>query len=115
MMAADARRTRAYDSILALLATAPLAACGSVGVGNGGQTLTTAAPGSGATAVSVSAPQAPTISGTPAANAMVGAVYSFQPSVSHGSSKKIAFAITNKPSWATFNDSTGQLVGTPGA
>jgi hypothetical protein len=114
MKVADARRVRAYRSILALLATATLAGCGSVGVGNGGQTLTTA-PGSGAAAVSVASPTAPTIAGTPAANAMVGAVYSFQPSVSHGSSKKIAFAITNKPSWATFNDSTGQLVGTPAA
>ena len=80
MKFADARRARAYHSILALVASATLAGCGSVGVGSGGQTLTSA-PGSSATSVSVGSPTLPTISGTAAANAMVGAVYSFQPSV----------------------------------
>jgi hypothetical protein len=46
---------------------------------------------------------------------MVGMVYSFQPGASGASGKGLTFSITNKPSWATFNANTGQLVGTPGA
>ena len=114
MKVANASRARAFHSILVLLATATLASCGSVGAGGGSSQTLTTAPGSGATSVSVGAPQAATLSGTAAANAMVGAVYSFQPSVSHVSGKGLTFSITNKPSWATFNDATGQLVGTPG-
>jgi hypothetical protein len=63
----------------------------------------------------VASPKAPTISGTPAAYAMVGMVYSFQPSASGAANKGLSFSIINKPAWATFNANTGQLVGTPGA
>ena len=69
----------------------------------------------GTSGVSVGTPQAPTISGTPAANAMVGTVYSFHPSASDASGKGLTFSIANKPGWATFDATTGQLVGTPGA
>jgi Putative Ig domain len=55
----------------------------------------------------------PTISGTPATNAVVGAAYSFQPSVSDAKGSTLTFAITGKPAWATFNTVTGQLSGTP--
>jgi Putative Ig domain len=54
-----------------------------------------------------------TISGSPASNVTTGQAYSFTPSASATSGRSLVFAITNKPSWATFSSSTGQLSGTP--
>jgi hypothetical protein len=62
-----------------------------------------------------SANQAPTISGTPTAQVMVGVAYSFQPTAADAESNTLTFSITGKPSWATFSTSTGLLSGTPGA
>jgi hypothetical protein len=60
--------------------------------------------------------QAPTISGTPATQTMQGQQYSFTPSASDANSgDTLTFSITNKPAWATFTASTGQLSGTPTA
>lgn len=56
----------------------------------------------------------PTISGTPGTTATVGVAYSFQPAAST-SKGSVTFTITNKPSWATFNATTGLLSGTPGS
>ena len=55
-----------------------------------------------------------TISGTPGTTATVGSAYNFQPTASGSSGSTLTFSIQNKPSWATFNTSTGQLAGTPG-
>jgi hypothetical protein len=55
------------------------------------------------------------ISGTPANSATVGQAYSFTPHVSDPSKKKLYFMIWEKPKWATFNTTTGQLSGTPSA
>lgn len=56
----------------------------------------------------------PRISGTPAA-AAAGQAYSFQPSASDPNGLRLAFAIANKPAWASFNTATGVLSGTPTA
>lgn len=58
---------------------------------------------------------APTISGTPAAAVNVGSAYSFTPSANDVDGDGLTFSITNRPSWASFNTSTGRLSGTPGA
>ncbi|HEX6999822.1 MAG TPA: putative Ig domain-containing protein [Gammaproteobacteria bacterium] len=58
---------------------------------------------------------APTISGTPATAVLVGSAYSFEPSASDPNGDSLTFSITNKPAWATFDESTGRLEGTPGA
>src|SRR6516164_11005837 len=101
MPIANARRERATYLTLCVLAASTLVACGQVGVGSGGGTLSTQSQSVGSTVVSSSS--APTITGTPAADAMVGMVYSFQPSISGASPKKLTFSITNKPAWATFD------------
>src|SRR5207248_2411910 len=44
-----------------------------------------------------------------------GQHYSFAPTTTDPSAKTLTFAISNKPSWATFSSSTGQLSGTPAA
>ena len=59
--------------------------------------------------------QPPTISGTPAVSAAVGAVYSFTPAANDPDAGTLTFSITNKPTWATFSTTTGQLTGTPAA
>lgn len=56
---------------------------------------------------------APTISGTPLQTAKVGTSYSFTPYASDANHDTLTFSVTNKPSWATFNTTTGQLAGTP--
>jgi hypothetical protein len=70
--------------------------------------------GSGGTPPSGSpSPTGVTISGTPATSVAVGGSYSFTPTVSDTTGGKAAFSITGKPSWATFNSTTGQLSGKP--
>lgn len=56
---------------------------------------------------------APTITGTPATSAVLGASYSFTPTANDANGDTLGFSITNKPSWATFNTATGALSGTP--
>lgn len=59
--------------------------------------------------------RAPTISGSPATTIVEGQAYSFTPTASDADGDTLSFTITNRPSWATFNVSTGRLSGTPGA
>ena len=54
-------------------------------------------------------PPAPTISGTPATTDIAGSLYTFTPTATNAAS----FSITNMPSWANFNTSSGALTGTP--
>jgi hypothetical protein len=56
---------------------------------------------------------APSISGSPATSIVAAHYYAFQPSVSDPSGAQLSFSITNKPSWATFDTTTGRLYGTP--
>jgi hypothetical protein len=57
----------------------------------------------------------PVITGTPPTTATVGQPYSFQPSARDPNGLKITFQIWNKPSWASFDKTTGRLYGTPAA
>jgi len=67
--------------------------------------------------IQVNAPanRAPTISGTPLTSVMVSTSYSFTPSASDPDGNTLTFRIDNKPAWASFNTTTGQLSGRPGA
>jgi len=55
----------------------------------------------------------PTISGTPATSAVAGTAYSFTPTTTDPSGRRLSFFISGAPSWATFSSSTGKLSGTP--
>ena len=57
----------------------------------------------------------PNITGTPPTSAQAGTAYSFQPAASDSDGDTLTFSVTNKPSWATFSTTTGQLSGTPGS
>lgn len=56
---------------------------------------------------------APTISGSPATTVLGWHAYSFTPTAKGPSGYKLTFAISGKPSWASFNTTTGALSGTP--
>ncbi|QSX37531.1 Ig-like domain-containing protein [Shewanella sedimentimangrovi] len=57
---------------------------------------------------------APTISGTPATQVNQDVAYSFTPAGSDQNQDTLTFSIANKPSWASFDTTTGELSGTPG-
>jgi hypothetical protein len=66
-------------------------------------------------AVSAAPNRAPTISGTPPTAVLQGNAYTFTPTASDPDGDTLTFSITNKPSWAAFSTTTGQLSGTPTA
>lgn len=59
--------------------------------------------------------RAPVISGAPASTVQATMAYNFTPAASDPDGQTLAFAISNKPSWAAFSTTTGRLAGTPGA
>jgi hypothetical protein len=69
--------------------------------------LTVRAASSGATNA------APKISGTPPSSVRAGTAYTFRPTATDVNGDALSFSVANKPSWATFTASTGQLSGTP--
>lgn len=56
-----------------------------------------------------------TISGTPASSVTAGQSYAFTPATLDPRERPLSFAIANKPAWASFSTSSGQLAGTPAA
>lgn len=58
--------------------------------------------------------RAPSISGTPATSVTTGVIYDFVPSASDADGDSLIFSAANLPSWAGFNELTGQISGTPG-
>jgi glucose/arabinose dehydrogenase len=92
-------------SSLAILATVALAGCGG---GGDGETQQPAAPAQGANS-------APTIQGSPSTSIVAGQAYSFQPTASDPDGDTLTFSVSNKPSWAAFDTSTGKISGTPTA
>ena len=57
----------------------------------------------------------PTISGAPPTAVNVSTPYLFQPAAKDPAGNPVWFGVTNKPSWASFSRTTGQLSGTPTA
>jgi hypothetical protein len=84
--------------------TMALAACG------GGGKSATATP---ATTPPPTGNSAPTITGSPAAQVAVGADYNLSPVASDADGDTLAFSIENRPNWASFSTTTGQLTGRP--
>ena len=74
-------------------------------------TLTAALP---AFSIQVQPPpdHAPVIGGTPSTNVVAGASYSFTPTASDPDGDTLTFSVANRPSWASFSNTTGQLSGT---
>lgn len=79
--------------------------------GSGGGNSTKAAAG----AKSLKGNQAPGISGSPPTEVLQNQGYAFTPSATDANGDRLTFSIAGKPAWATFNQTTGRLSGTPGA
>ncbi|MCJ7557736.1 MAG: putative Ig domain-containing protein, partial [Gammaproteobacteria bacterium] len=56
----------------------------------------------------------PTLSGNPSTSVKSGERYSFLPTASDADGDTLLFSINNRPTWAQFNDQTGELSGIPG-
>ena len=109
-------RRRLPHFLLCAAITVLVSACGGGdGTSTDGSTAsttdsTTVTPPTASDTLSVTPP---TISGTPANTVTVGSSYSFQPTAASTDGGTLTFSITNKPAWATFSSTTGQLSGTP--
>jgi Putative Ig domain len=57
--------------------------------------------------------RAPTIGGTAARAIAANSAYSFRPTAADADGDALTFSIANRPAWATFSTTTGQLSGTP--
>jgi hypothetical protein len=57
----------------------------------------------------------PSIWGVPKTTIDAGTWFAFRAGASDPEGKKLLFSISNRPSWASFNRSTGKLTGTPSA
>ncbi len=55
----------------------------------------------------------PTLSGTPYTEVFIDSLYIFSPKANDPDGEDLAFSIQNKPTWATFDNNTGELSGTP--
>jgi hypothetical protein len=91
-------------ALLAIVA-ASLSGCFDDGSGGGDANPVQQSPNTGN--------QAPEVTGTPAATAVTGETYSFKPEATDADRDFLEYTITNKPSWATFDDETGLLTGVP--
>ena len=83
-------------------------------------TLTLTDNNSDALAATVALPigsvnDAPVIEGEPGADVKVGQDYAFTPTASDVEGDDLTFSITNLPRWATFDEATGSISGTPGS
>ena len=56
---------------------------------------------------------APAIQGTPITNATINSPYEFTATALDNDGDELSYIIDNKPSWAEFDEVTGQLTGTP--
>jgi hypothetical protein len=57
--------------------------------------------------------RAPVISGTPPTTIAAATAYTFAPTASDPDGNALTFGVQNRPTWATFNTTTGRLSGTP--
>ena len=92
---------RAIQQLLWCMLTAvALASCGGEG-------------GTPSNASAAAASTVPVVNGTPPTTAVAGEKYQYLPSVSNPSGGTLSYAVSNKPDWATFDDTDGELSGIP--
>lgn len=122
-------RTLTFRSLSVLGCVALLCGClgGSGESASGSQNNTsTGAPANGGSASNGTAapnPQdgasaanrLPSVAGTPPTTATIDEAYRFQPEAADPDGDALTFRITNKPAWATFDETSGELSGTPEA
>jgi hypothetical protein len=119
---------KAVSWALMILSAVAMSGCGGGGDGESSQSSAVAAEPAPTPAPPTPAPptpappppappsnQAPTISGTAPSAVNADGAYAFVPAASDAEGDTLTFSIQNKPSWASFVATTGELSGTPGA
>ncbi len=91
--------------LVVLLPAVALLGCGGGGSSSSSQSQSDPGGSAGNTA--------PRIDGRPATSVVAAETYSFQPAATDPNGDELTFSASNVPVWATFDDSTGQLSGTP--
>jgi hypothetical protein len=71
------------------------------------------ASGAAGTQMSSATVQPFMMNGVPITNAQAGAQYHYQPQATNPSGRVLSYNVVNKPDWATFSETTGELSGTP--
>jgi hypothetical protein len=77
--------------------------------------LSASLPGFSITVNDVVSNSPPTIGGSPTTDVNVGQNYSFTPTASDPDNDTLSFTESGLPSWASFDDTTGKISGTPDA
>jgi len=95
----------AKQFVVAILVANLATACGSSGNGPDETTPTDPPP--------PTTNNPPTISGTPALSITRDQSYEFSPSASDPDGDPLTFSIVNQPEWASFDEDSGTLAGTP--
>src|ERR1700735_4378723 len=93
-----------------------LAWCAVLGLslaGCGGADDAASTSSTGTTATTSVAVQPFLLHGVPLATVEAGSVYRYTPSTTGSNGRVLSYDIVNKPEWATFAESTGELSGTP--
>ncbi|HTU66047.1 MAG TPA: Ig domain-containing protein [Steroidobacteraceae bacterium] len=101
-------QSRIRDLVRALLPIVPLAICNGCGT-----TGSDAAPVAQTAVPVVSANGAPVIGGDGTKTVQAGTGYSFQPNYSDPDGDALVFTADNLPPWATLDEKTGRVHGTP--
>jgi hypothetical protein len=83
--------------------------------GCGADTSSMAAQSAATNATVANAQAAPVISGIPETLIHAGGTYRYVPSASDPGARVLSYDIVNKPDWATFGETNGELSGTPTA
>jgi hypothetical protein len=107
------RALRTWGMYPALLATIFLVGCGDSTPDGATSDASVTASSAANTAGNAASAIAPTISGSPTDTVVAGQSYSFVPTTTNPADGTLGYAISNKPTWATFNTVTGALTGTP--
>jgi hypothetical protein len=103
------------DSVRAFLPVVALAFCHGCGGGAGDAAGTQGSSSNPPTASIVTANRAPTISGAAGQVARVGVAYEFQPVADDADGDPLTFSADNLPPWASLDDTSGRIIGTPAA
>jgi large repetitive protein len=103
------------NAVFLVAALIMLAGCNDGSTPDDPAATTSAAPPTKSGPVTTPPPgyAAPSISGRPVTALNAGTAYMFVPTASDTSGATLTFSIQNKPAWATFNSSTGELTGDP--
>jgi Putative Ig domain len=97
----------------AVASTTSVAPTSAVGSTSSAAPTSSTSPTSSASSTPTVSSDKLTITGTPGTTVVAGQAYSFRPSAFDSSGKAVQYGVAGKPAWASFNQSTGALTGTP--